>query len=286
MDQAIFRNQALNESFSREGYVVLDVFTDDQMQDFQKYFGSFHADISGHFHSSHFSDNLDYKKAVNRYFNEIAKEALIPLLLEYQAVFSNFMVKDSHPESTMSLHADWTYVDEENFTSLACWFPLISTNEKNGCLGVIPKSHKLPINFRGPKIPSPFHAENEKIIRHFGQLLHMKAGQVIIYDHRLLHYSPANLSGQVRPAINIVLLPKNVEVFHYLKQTSSDKKTIKYSVEDTDFYMHYTHFKTPEKINKTEFLDQIVQPISFEKVQDILNEKRSPFLERLLKKLF
>jgi ectoine hydroxylase-related dioxygenase (phytanoyl-CoA dioxygenase family) len=38
--------------------------------------------------------------------------------------------------------------------------------------------------------------------------LFLKAGEVVIYDHRLFHGSLPNLSQETRPALNFTMKPK------------------------------------------------------------------------------
>jgi hypothetical protein len=51
----------------------------------------------------------------------------------------------------------------------------------------------------------------------------MKAGDAIIYDHRLIHGSPPNLSNKVRLAINMVYIAKESMPVHYVFKNSEVK---------------------------------------------------------------
>jgi ectoine hydroxylase-related dioxygenase (phytanoyl-CoA dioxygenase family) len=45
--------------------------------------------------------------------------------------------------------------------------------------------------------------------------LSMKAGDAIIYDHKLFHGSPANLKSTSRLAINLAMIPQETQSLHY-----------------------------------------------------------------------
>ena len=242
----VFKSARLEKKFQSKGYVVLPLLSSRQVTELLLFFKKeYNIDFSG-FHSTHFLNDENVKLSVHNKITSILEPQLQKHLIDYKAVFANFMVKSIGKESRMPLHADWTYVDEDKFQSLGVWGPLINTNKENGRLGVVPKSHLLKKNYRGPKIPSPFHEFNEHIINNYGKLLKMKAGEVVIYDHRLLHFSPANLSKEVRPALNLVMVPAKAQLYHYFNKEHFPKIE-KYEVKGSDFYINYVHLDQPDK---------------------------------------
>lgn len=270
----IFQNQNLENKISKNGYVVLDVFSEKEIQIFTTLFNEFSEEITEDFHSSHFSDKRSYKRKVNIEINQILKQKTSEILEKYEPIFSNFMVKRASATNSMPLHADWTYVDESSFRSISCWIPLIDTTEENGALGVIPYSHLFKSNFRGPHIPSPFHDNNEFIIQTYGKLIPMKKGQCIFYDHRLLHFSPANNTDKIRPAINVVFTPQEASIYHFL-QTESSAETLKYTVSDLAFFTEYEHYKLPELFNDCKVIQQFIQNFSRKEMDTILKKNDS-----------
>lgn len=242
----VFKSVRLEKKFQRKGYVVLPLLSSQQVLELLLFFKKeYNIDFSG-FHSTHFLNDEQLKRTVHNKISSILEPQLQKYLLDYNAVFANFMVKSIGKDSRMPLHADWTYVDENKFQSLGVWSPLINTNKENGRLGVVPKSHLLKKNYRGPNIPSPFHDFNEYIIKNYGKLLKMKAGEVLIYDHRLLHFSPANLSKSIRPAMNLVLAPQSASLYHYTN-VSCFPAIEKYKVDNPEFYINYVHLGQPDK---------------------------------------
>jgi hypothetical protein len=242
----IFKDDALDQQFREEGYIVVSLLDKAAVNKVKAFYEQgIPADLTYEFTSTHFSADRAYKKQVNDTLREVFTEPLKQYLNDYTIRFNNFMVKHSGENSRMPLHADWTYVDESRFTSLAVWCPLVDTDAGNGMLGVVPKSHQIITNLRGPKIPAAFNDLNEYIIENFGKLLPMKAGEAVIYDHRMLHFSHANLSGKTRVAATTVLTPDEAEIYHYC--ILNDPANIEiYEVKDADFYVNYEHFQKPE----------------------------------------
>jgi len=259
---------------STNGFVVLDVFTEKEIQFLMTLFNEFSEEITEDFHSSHFSDKRTYKRKVNSEINQIFKQKTDEILEKYEPIFSNFMVKKASSTNSMPLHADWTYVDESLYRSISCWIPLVDTTKENGALGVIPYSHLFKTNFRGPRIPSPFHDNNEFIIQKYGKVIPMKKGQCIFYDHRLLHFSQPNNSDKIRPAINIVFTPKEANIYHFL-QTETSSETLKFTVSDLAFFTEYEHFKLPELYKDCKVIEQSIQNFSREEVENVLRKDKS-----------
>ncbi|MCB9256459.1 MAG: phytanoyl-CoA dioxygenase family protein [Chitinophagales bacterium] len=249
-----FKDKELNKHFEKEGYVLIDFLSKEAVADLQLFYTNNPFHPTNDFHSTHFLEDTSYKRKVHEAILQASQDKLAELLANYQAVFANFMVKEPGSKSIMPLHADWTYVNEEETQSIALWCPLVDTCLENGMLGVVPKSHLLEKNFRGPKIPSPFHDYNQYIIDTYGKLLEVKAGQAVIYNHRLLHFSPPNLSKEPRLAFNLVLVPKDAEIVHYAA-FDSYPKVFKYTGLNSDFFINYVHFQIPD----ADFLDQEIQ---------------------------
>jgi hypothetical protein len=242
--QIVFKNKKLQQSFLKNGYVVVKLI---DHEDCQKLLDFYHQNPNldkGEFHSTHFSTDRAYKKRVHQNISATYHKALEQYLENYKPIFANFMVKEAHENSIMPLHADWTYVNEDKSVSLGVWSPLMDTNLKNGMLGVVPKSHFFKKNPRGPQIPTPFHDFNEYIIDKYGKLLPIKAGEAVIYDHRLLHFSPPNLSSKTRVAVNIVMVPNNEKMIHYASFGDLEHVSV-FQPKDESFYLEYDHFEKP-----------------------------------------
>jgi ectoine hydroxylase-related dioxygenase (phytanoyl-CoA dioxygenase family) len=241
----IFKDERLDKKLNRQGYVVLDLLTTHEVSVLKDFFDKHYAVELNGFHSTHFIADRELKQQVHDLIVSVMESKLQKFIPDYYAVFGNYMVKALGNYSRMPLHADWTYVDEGKSVSLGIWCPLVDTDENNGRLGVVPKSHTLRKNLRGPQVPTPFHHLADFIIEEYGKFLSMKAGSCVVYDHRLLHFSNANHSKKLRPAVNLVLAPKNQQLYHYANRASYPKLE-KYLPQDSSFYINYEHFEIPD----------------------------------------
>ncbi len=264
----VFTNDLLQKEFDRKGYVLLrSLLSAEEVQKLNDLFLQFQKQFEGPFHTSHFSSNVEYKQKVHDTISTLVFPKAGSYLSSYRPLFGNFMVKNPDPTVAMDLHADWTYVDETLFSSAAIWIPLVDVNEQNGCFGLIEGSHKVTNLIRGPLIRQSTRDRDHVWEKRYGKLMPMNAGDALIYNHRLLHYSPANKSKQTRPAINLTTVPQQAPVIHYCMPEGTDEIRV-YEVPSSDFYIRYTHFQKPE----TETLKAIL-PKDTVKYIDPLMEK-------------
>jgi hypothetical protein len=231
-------------ALSQAGFAIVPMLSEEEISQIGEFYQSHQPSGSTGFHSTHFLTDRILKREVHSFLKKIFEPHIDLRLSGFDIRFCNFMVKESGVDSIMPLHTDWTYVEENKHRSLALWCALTDTTEQNGALGVVPGSHKLPVNIRGPQIKTPFHDFNEAIIRHSGKLLEIPAGHAVIYDHRLMHYSPANLSDKRRVAINVILTPREADIKHYCVLDNPDL-IHSYNVKEEHFFIEYDAFQAP-----------------------------------------
>ncbi|MFT4646536.1 MAG: hypothetical protein ACI8ZX_002967 [Planctomycetota bacterium] len=221
----IFKNDAFEEEISLNGFVKIKLFSTDLVEDLISKFNDTEKSSSkSGFYASIQNENKTKVANFNTYFEDKVKQATENIFLNYNFLFVNFVVKNPQPEGKVGLHQDWTYVDEKKFRSVNMWFPLIETNEKNGGLKVLPKSHRLPLFLRSMPFDSEFYDKIEKETFTQLQNLTTKLGEVIIFDSRLLHCSGLNYTNKQRIACASIFIPEESQAFYYYKQNETLKR--------------------------------------------------------------
>ena len=96
-------------------------------------------------------------------------------------------------------HQDLGVIDDEADQSniLTVWFPITEAYEENGCLAVIPGSHKQDLVLH---CPHPTGTVNipEKIVGSEGIPLPMSPGDVLFMTSKTMHTSLRNISDEIR----------------------------------------------------------------------------------------
>lgn len=98
------------------------------------------------------------------------------------------------------MHQDYPYFPHEKHTMLAVSLYLDDANEENGCILVIPRSHKLgPL----PCDPGGFYLPPDQYPIEKGIACPAKAGDALIFNYLTIHGSAPNRSP--RPRRNVLL---------------------------------------------------------------------------------
>ena len=241
----IFKDKALQKEFERKGYVQMPLLDVKEISALFDVFQQNEKEYNQPFHTSHFSNEEGYKRVVNESIIRIVFPKLSGILNNCIPIFGNLMVKQAMHDYFMPLHADWAYVNEDEYRSIAVWIPLVDTDETNGCLGVIESTHKISNKIRGAQIHQTGYIHDKEWVKRYGKLLPTKAGYAIIYDHALMHYSPANKTSAPRPALNLSVVPAGAAIIHYCIPEGGNEIEV-YRVDNSDFYLSYNKGERPK----------------------------------------
>jgi phytanoyl-CoA hydroxylase len=120
---------------------------------------------------------------------------------------SKLLTKLPHSESVCHWHQDDAYYTEvvDSNTRMSVWVPLQDTTEENGCLWVVPGSHKAGLMAVAPKDYGTCRKalDEEKVDLSKAIPVPMKAGSVILFHAMLWHSSKGNSTDQIRRAFII-----------------------------------------------------------------------------------
>lgn len=107
---------------------------------------------------------------------------------------SKMLVKPPEKGAAFPMHQDYPYFPHEKHTMLAASVHLDDADQENGCLHVIPKSHKSgPIQHIG----THFLNQKEYPVSE-GVPCPAKAGDVLFFNYLTIHGSEANRSNRIR----------------------------------------------------------------------------------------
>jgi len=231
----IFKDDDLDTQLKSEGYVLIQEFFDDnRLSELRKVFEGVEQWDGRSFFTTQWLEDKKQKSAIHNELKLKLSNRLRELLVSYRDIFSYFMIKKSKDESFSHVHQDWTLVDEEKFVGLNIWGPLVDVDEHNGALGVLPKSHLKYTQVRGTDIPQsfdPVELKNTETLLN----IKMKAGDILFFDHRLVHASSNNSSDTTRASVGTVLIPDEADLLHYYMDIN---KITKMRVDDNFLLKH------------------------------------------------
>lgn len=234
----VFRDPALDAEFKRNGFVVMRLLEPAAAIGLRQKAKRLRSGVRGHFHASFWSKDRDYRNAVDAMVKSVLEQAVLEVLQDYKALFSDLLVKRQSLNRHFDVHQDWSFVDEASFASVYAWMPLQDVNAFNGALRVFPASHRMMTPVRGANIPSDVYHLGPHIRKHYGEHMPLKEGEVLLFHQGLLHASAPNRSMSIRYAAGLGFVPVEAQVWHFFKEVEQDQ--VYRMPADVDFFMRYS----------------------------------------------
>lgn len=280
----VFKDDILEKEFRDQGYVLVNLLEDKEVRELQEFYSASPQEYQEKYTTFASNDEL-YKRRVNDFLKKVIGEKAENFLSPNMKPFwGNYMYKAPSENTNMPLHVDWQYVEEPEFLSLNLWAPLVDTNSKNGALHVVPKSHHVVDFPRGIDLPRYYEHNEQEIKDKYGKIILLKKGEAIIYDHRLLHYSLPNLSGESRLAVTLIYCPKEAETSIFY---ADNEGASKYRIEDeevllqTEYFKEFKGFKSKQRVVLPSF--ESVNLLS--KLDAYHRDNKPSFLQRIKRSL-
>lgn len=229
-----FRSANVHATFAEQGFACIPLLDHGVLQEFNHNVRQLFPTVADGFVSSVWQTPALRRRAHDMIVPTL-NDFLSAVLTGYRIVLASFVVRSSgSKEQDMPLHQDWTFVDETVAQSLGVWIPLQDVDTSNGCLQVVPSSHRhqQPMRVIGGGFR---YSMLEAELR--GQYLvdvPAQAGDAVFFDHRLIHCSRPNGSSQPRFAVGAVLLPVGQALHLGFKQPDG---SVRFRDVDDDFLL-------------------------------------------------
>jgi len=300
----VFINQDLEKEFQKNGYVKLPFLNSKQVEQLKNTFfnlvkNSGGNNIPGEFlgnpdyeitYDFTFIDkNIDYKKETFKAIDEIFKPIYDLVLDNFKPIIGNFIRKQQN-QGEVPLHQNWAFADENKCSTVSIWVPLVDSNVDNGTLQVVPNSHKRFGQYRGPMVPWELEGIKQDIINNYLVPLETKAGDCVILDDSIVHYSAPNKTDGLRLTIQLILIPEELPSLHYHLNPAKSNEKIEVLEVDHEFYMNFNPWKLPENekvIDTVPFQPNSLTEDQFVKALNLkrFDEQKQNFFQKVKAKL-
>jgi len=241
----IFKDPELQRQFDENGFVKVPFLNEAQIKELDELFDELHPELPAEgFISGSYSSDIEYKRNASDHFKRVFHDSYERIFKDYAAFGGSFLFKMPSENSDLVLHQDWTIVDEEKYVAINCWVPLCDTDENNGTLMVVPGSHyaNFPVH-RAPTLDFFFNG-NDDLVREKLVSMNAKAGEAVILNQSLIHYSPPNRSGKIRKAITSGIKTKGAPMMFYYYDRAAAKPELDVYEMDEDFLIMFDDFGT------------------------------------------
>jgi hypothetical protein len=188
------------------------------------------------YHCSFLDSNKAYKAHVHKVISDFFEPHIDRVLKDFKILNCNFYVKAPH-SGEFQIHQNWPAIADIEDTTVTVWCPLVDVVESNGGLQVVSGSHKLVPHVEGPSSPGFFNNFKQELIDKYLRPIPINAGDALIFDDSLIHWSARNDSDEPRIAIQILCVPKDAQpVYFFLEEPRGDWFEL---IEvDSHFFIH------------------------------------------------
>lgn len=229
--RTIFFEPGIEESFTNDGYCVVEFLNPAGLAEVSKGIKEvgFGIDSENRFRISINQESVEKKNQIFKKLSPVFQGAADNFLQNYKLL--RIAIFDKLPGGgEIGVHQHANLVDESKYRSLAIWVPLTDTAVEMGTLHIVKGSHKVFNHVRSPNDFNAFKDVSTKFIKKCSTPLLLKAGQAVILDDRLIHWSPPNKSSHFRTAIQLELIPEEAELVIYYR--ANDLELIKHAMNE------------------------------------------------------
>ncbi len=271
----IFNDAALQAEFEDRGYVLVDFLTEAEVAELT----AIYRDLNGQptqmgFSTSNMSMDAGYRRNVSEAIIRVFTRAANRYFDRCKMFFGIFTAKQPGQErSVCSMHQDPAYVDESQYTGMTLWVPLVDTDETNGALEVIDRSHLLNGWPRSTLPRFPYNNLTTLLLKKYFKRLDIKAGQAYLGSSKVFHWSPPNASDRERVAALAWMADEESTMRCYYQDFQNPGTTMEVFELDASHYIDKPLFSRPDEslFKKIGEVPYQFEQLDEEKIDAIMN---------------
>ncbi len=185
------------------------------------------------FYYSLLENNFEQNKVIEKTLIKILNPFYQNFFTEIKVLNQSFLSKPAHTKEELFLHQDWSYTDNEQYSSYNLWIPLTDISEENGAMFFIPGSHLWFDNIISASLPTA-RIVTSKFLSSKIHTVKIKRGQVLIFHPSVFHGSFPNFSQHNRIVVTATILQKNAPFLYFHQSEIKDEVKV-FSLEKDTF---------------------------------------------------
>jgi hypothetical protein len=277
LDRPVFVDADLQAVFDREGYVVVDLLDEGEVERLRSTYFDARSSADGVNPPGAYNDAYaefsvihsrpDFRRAAFALFDEVVAPRARRLLEDYRPLVANFVNK---PPGTgvVPAHQNWAVVDEQRFQSVSVWVALGDCRIEDGAMWMAPGSHRRLRGPRGMWGLAAFVGIDEQDIESVLTPVPVRAGQAILLDDAVVHWSPPNQGAEDRLAVQLVMVPSEADAVFSTQVGGDDRHLdVEVRVVEPEFFFDFWHGDGDEA--HARLVDRILIPVVSFSAEDL-----------------
>jgi hypothetical protein len=247
--RVLFRDSVVQDHFERYGWAKVKLLNREDVNHLTDGFATLSHYFSNGFDTTATMADPKVKSLAREIIHPIFIEKTKQIFVDCKILAESFLSKGCGNDP-LPFHQDWSFVEEDQgFTSVAIWSPLVDVSPSNGTIAVVSNTHRLP---RRPRLAAdddyPYGAF-QSVLQQNAQTISANAGEAVIWDSSLFHGSSPNRTTNPRPVAGALVVPSEARTVLYYK---GEDDLIEMRASDGDFMLN-KHILTarPSKILKS-----------------------------------
>jgi|ERR1043165_3467831 hypothetical protein len=238
MSRQILRELERNKELLEEGFVLIPgLLSHDKCDLLVTQAKRIYEKDSAVFTMSNWNSDPSLRTSIHEHILKIVNEELMNKTCDYLPKLAVYSAKGPGQDGKVKLHQDWSMVDEVESRSISFWVALEDIDASSGPLQMIRRTH-LTANFpRGINTPYCFEDVATELEKKFSEIVLMKKGDALVFDHRIIHGSMPNVSEKSRFAVVIAMKPVEAKLLHYYKDPGCDDELQLLEIAEEEFHL-------------------------------------------------
>jgi hypothetical protein len=261
----IVKDPTISERLDKDGYIILDFIDSDKIRDlneeYRRLFQTSKTSIGRFTPMEH--TNPESKRYIHEFIIQKIKEELDQYFIDYQTPIASYFVKYANSPGDLSWHNDASILLNTHLEPhLGIWCPLLDVNEENGAFCLIEKSHKYCHSVFLDGLQWPF-LPYDSLFNQTKKVIPLKAGQIVLFDLRLIHHAMPNKTIQDR-IVFCVRLTHLKSKYYSFKCLDYDSNSVTVFEEYPDYYLRddwSSENQASNQVKKIGIMNQIYKSI-------------------------
>lgn len=144
-----------------------------------------------------YSADIAYRKKIHQKMGEIIEPELGKVFQQFKPAVYNFVVKKSVPGVSLWMHQDLAITDENHASPINIWISMEEVSIESGPVSIVPKTQFFFPPHRS-KITDDLIGKMSEQLNEYAVPITLGAGDLLVFDSRLIHCSLPNNSGKDR----------------------------------------------------------------------------------------
>ena len=168
------------------------------------------------YHCTFLDPDHSYRRAADQLVRDTFARRIAEHVPGYQILTSNIYVK---PPGTgrFEIHQNWPTLDDLDVPTITVWMPLQDTGFGNGTIRLVPGSHRVFPDAAAASSDRFFDDFESDLIESYLRPIEVRAGEALIFDDSLLHWSGDNRSDSPRISFQIEMVPTGARTVLWIR---------------------------------------------------------------------